>query len=1126
MIQFLYPDGQYRTTGYLTTSIGSRFFYGSVPESATDVQVSINDVDFASDADLVSFAEGTFTIPNPSAFPDGWDLEGGTNTIRVRYRDLSTYSEPATIVVEYVESYDASILPPPTALRVERFSNSIVLRVNEIAVDSDDLSVTGYNFYASTEAGGGQSGYTRINALPISDLQYEVARQSIATVDTNYPIVVSDIPYVRVVGTQESSDSVTAENFDERIPIPSRVTRVETRVSVSAVEQQGYVEFRHVRNANPSSSPSTVFVGQFASTPSDIPLYYVVSAVYYDSLQGIEYESSFSPEVSASPILIDTSLTTLPATSRDNIIQDVVLSIHRTNPNLAIQPGSVIRDTFVDPFSSEAERLRFVIDFVYRASSFSTLLAIDDPEGNGSIPVQDSAYKKALGTALFLTNDTAIQNVIDRAFDKIASDYGVYRKPGNKARGEFVFYLNRRPERTYDIPLGIQIPGPVVFRTTEASRIPVENSAAYYDPSRNRYAVRVAVEAVDSGTAGNLAIGQIQTSYNGLMVTNESRTFGGSNIESNFALASRAQSAIASVDSGTRMGYYKTAIESAGVVDALVVESGDALMQRDYADGRHYGGKVDVWVQGESLANVTDTFAFTYRTVRDAQFVPVGNPSNLLFQVVGSDVSEDNPIAEILNYPSLNLGLRNVSNGESYDLTNAVVSAFNLVQLDVSIPQPSTSLTDVIIGDFRFRSSNAYVFAEQPVKSVISLQGEGVGVVENFELVRTQDPLIEGRSSRSSDYLSVTDPSVLDTPINVTGEIHVVVANNPEYVNRLGANPLSIRVFNQDRSVEYDGPGSENPDYSIVDGDQRNALSIVRTTGSDIVSGQTLLIDYSHAPNFTVRYATNLIVSSVQQQLDTMRHATANVLAKAAIDTPVDISITVVSERGAKPSTVDSKIRNALSGYFGKARLSNPVRPSDIIAVVEDVQGVSYVITPISRMGRSSGSLVLREAIGPSYRLIPEWSNGSNLAWLMTTRLDSSTTDGGGSNLEYRGVFRNDDPMTLLVVGPETVASAPYQSYIIGNQGIEIPSFTDNTTLSLEYNTDSKRIAARSDLSGDRILVSLPVGESPSANAFYCTYIVQGDVGVKEVNPGKAEFLSVGDIQITYEEARENSIRR
>ena len=99
----------------------------------------------------------------------------------------------------------------------------------------------------------------------------------------------------------------------------------------------------------------------------------------------------------------------------------------------------------------------------------------------------------------------------------------------------------------------------------------------------------------------------------------------------------------------------------------------------------------------------------------------------------------------------------------------------------------------------------------------------------------------------------------------------------------------------------------------------------------------------------------------VQQEIDLKKHVTADVLCKKAISVPLDIEATVVFVRGRNSTSVDSALRTNIGNFFSKLRLGDPVRQSDIVRVIENTEGVSYVVVPFVKMVRQQGSQVVRE---------------------------------------------------------------------------------------------------------------------------------------------------------------------
>jgi hypothetical protein len=1136
-LKVLGPDGVLRDSAAWSTTTPKRFFTGTVPTTAADLEVSVRGAAFSTDPSLITFTASGWVVPNPAAYPDGLDLTSGTNVIQVRVVPLvGPPSAPVTATVTLLASGTGIPLAPPTGITVERLDNS----VNISARGLDDARVTGYLFYASAFAGGGGAGYTRINANPVATPVRKEEVTALSSLTTKNLSAVADPLFVRLVVTQENLAQTTLQtDVDTRVEIPDTVTEIQTDVTLSSVAQVNYYEFLHNRRFNLSSTPSTIPVTAFAAIPTEDPLYYVVTAVYFDPTTQVEYESYYSPEVVASPIDVRIQTQALPVVSRQQIVQDAVASIYRSNRDIAVQPGSVIRDTFLDPFSSEAERVRFILDFIYRASSFDTLINVDDPTGSGlSVLPNQSAYKQSLARAFFLANVTNAQGIIDAAFDKLAANFGVTRTPGQRALGEVRFYTTNTPTASLQVPLGTLLTGGGRnYRTTRFVEIPFAQQARYFNPSTGEYSVTCPVQAEAAGSAGNVGPRQITSGAPyGLSVTNDASLFGGTDAETNSQLAARARRALSSVDTGTQQGYLQLAAGVPGVREAQVIEAGSPLMMRDFdpATGEHVGGKVDVWTVGARTATVTDTFAFTFVRKRDIQFVVVGPVGAYRLQALDPDLSPTNPIAEMLNYPALGLGLRNATTGLEYDLTGVTFINYKTIQLSLAVPQPPVTLTDVILGDYRYRTGEKFTFTRQPVTALNSVTGEVTGTLSTatYSLVRASSPLVLGNSTKAGDYLQITgsdDPTVTSPSgaiLTVTNESHVIVGEYVEFVNRLGADSLTLVVTNATSTVTYASPfTSATPDYTIVEGTQTVPLGIKRTSTSAITDGETILISYNYDENFTVNYDVNLVTSAVQQAIDEAKHATADVLAKAAVSVPVDITATVILSRGAPRATVDQFIRANLGLLISSLGMGAPLRRSDVIATIDNTSGVAYVVVPLTTLSRGIFSQVVYDTIevsqlSDSFR-VNAWSNVTNAVWLLTDQLTSQTSTGGGPSGDFRGVYQSDYLLAMQTSLPATLGEGFGRSYIIGADGLVIPGYSDDATLTAQgYVTDAERETRRKTITQNRVLVSLKVGDAPSNYTYWATYTTTSSQGEVDIVTSDAEYVVPGTWTFTYDEDR------
>ena len=1145
------PDGVYRSEVTFSTTVQNRFFTGTLPEDAVEVQVSINESDYSSDPAYCLWGDGVWTVPNSLFEPSGLSLLTGSNIVKVRYIAPSGgVSSEATITARLISDSDNGVVAvAPTNISVEQENTLVRVR----AETSSTTSFQGMNFYASVDAGGGVSGYIRINInlVTTGTSEEETTEFGSLDVDADVPVDGNDVPladplFFRMTGAQENeSGTVLSSDFNELITVPETTRKIRVATSLLSVRDVTLYEFDHARGAGPSSLPATVRVGAFSALSPEAPLYYVVTAVYYDEVGNVEYESVYSEEVVGRPMGVTSALGSFPVVSRKTIGEQFAVSVYRSNPQVQIQAGSLLRDTVIDPFSSESERLRFLLDFYQRARTPSLLLQIDDPNGSGtSIAVSKSPYKQGLQAAFFLTSSESVQTLIDSAFEAYASNFGKRRWSGVASRGEVRFYTTRRPTGTIVIPLGTIVSGGgIQFVTTKAVSIEFSKLGTYYDPVSGTYSVTTTVRASTTGKAGNIGLGQVTSVVSSLAgsmsVINTAKMKGGRDQESNLDLVVRVENALASVDSGTARGYLQTAADVAGVIKANVVSAGNALMMRDLdTSGEHKGGKVDVWVQGENTATVTDSFAFSFEIGRDVQFEVVGNTSDLIFRALDTNLSADNPIVEMLDDSVAGFEFQNATTGEVFDLTGVVISSYNTIQLSSDVTQPSVNVTDVVLGSYRRRVGDTFVLPRQPVSAITSVVGTVSGTLETTSttLVHPTAPLGSGRSTLAGDYLKITaytDANGNAVPsgdtIHVTGESHVLIGAYAEAVDNLGANYLSLRVWDSTGLVEYKGPNdpSGDPDYTVTLGTQTSALTVTRTDTGAIPTGATVLIDYEHDENFTVTYEVNLIVSLTQEALDAKKHATADVVAKEAIPAPIDVEATVVLKRGSVKSTVETALLTNFANFYANLRMGDPVHQSDLIRIIEGTTGVSYVVVPFTKLVRSEGSSVTQDAISSDTAaestFVQVLSTNKASVYLLVNGLSAATTDGGGADGEFKGVFQDDLELELLDASSSLSAlgSVSGRAYILGSDGRSIMGVSDDATLIAEgYVTSAAIQARREELTANHVLVSLAVGDSPTAHLYVATYVVGVDSGAKEIIPSSAEFVKSGTILFTYDEDR------
>jgi uncharacterized phage protein gp47/JayE len=1102
-----------------STNLRNQFLTGILQGDVVEVQVSINRGAFTADPDFVVFDIGTFTIPNVAVFPEGLPLNRGINTIQARIIDTGGgVSSPATATITYLlaSEVEASVTPP-TGIRIERRRNSVELQWTK----NEEDTVIGYNVYASTESGGGTTGYFRINKDLVADEAFSESDTTEISSDTS--TFTNENAQLHTLITQENfSGGVIGTVADNYQNLSLQPESLQVTILTEEIVTTTFYSFSHNRQG--SESDGFINNDQFAGLPDTEPLYYVITAVVFDPTLNEEVESVFSSELVGLPYIISTQIQDLIPRRRRDVTVDYVTGVRKANKTISLIPGSFTRDVAIDPFSSEIERVAFLQDFIQRSSSFLTLLAVDDADEDGiSDLVATSAYKTALKAALGFTSDDAVQQLIDDQFDKLAGNANITRGGATRAIGQVTFYVLSKPTTSLVVEEGTTVATEtgVQYRVTSRVIMTVADIESFFNPAEQRYEISANIQAINAGEAGTVGsntINRIVSGASGFQVTNPEATRFGFDQETNTRLAERAMLAFVSVDAGTEGGYTATALREQGVERVRVILAGERLMMRDYDDVRdkHIGGKVDVWLQGLEEITVQDTFAFTFDVVNDALFLLI-DPINLIFEAQDSRLSESNPIIEMLENHSQGLGLRNVSTGNWFDLTNVTITAFNRIQLDTTIPQPAVDFADIVRGDYRLSTGNDFFFTRQPVRSVGSVSGELSGALTdgtNYELWKTEDPLLLGESTLANNFLRVT--SVGGVPsgatINVNDEQHVLVGENTVNLEKLGVNTYTVAVFNQARTVTY----VLGTDYTVTTGDQVTPASIARIAGGAIADGETVSVDYEHDENFVVTYSINNLLRRVQEKIDEQRHATADVVVKQAVENPVDLEVTVVLTQGANQSTVDAQIRTSLSTLLNNKAVGQDVFQSDVIHAIEEVDGVQYVVVPLRKMARSDDGTVVREELVSNFTELPDLSTGTSSVYLNDDEFRSATSDTGGPENFHRGIFMNDLVVEMVDTIPK-VSLGSGRGYIIGNQGASLLGYSDDTTLEAEgFDTAEEREAERIRRTANRALISMAPADIPSDQAWAVTYVVEGDEGVGDLEASEVEFLSLGNLTITF----------
>lgn len=1038
-----------------TTDIATQTISGTT--STSTVQILVNGSTYG-----VAYTPGEVTW--------AWTgvLTSGDNSISIMAIEEITLipSLPVTITVTYVQSTSFITVSAPTGVRVREYQDQMEI-VN--SKNPEDQTI-GYNYYVSTQSGGINGAYAKINSQIVSDPTFfeDTTTELNKVTDTSGPLTGTRI---RVTTTTEE---ITRTDF-----FSAFFTRDVFNLMVNA-----------------GLLPSVGFT-------QDTPFFFVCTAVIYDTISGQVTESSYSTELQGSPLIITTGLVTLPARTQNDIILTVSQELLVSNTGIDTKPGTVVRD-IVNPITEEMARLYVIQDFMSRSLSVSSLQDFDDANGDGiSDPVEISLPKKALQVALNIILSSDVQAIIDAQFDKLASNVNVIRRGASSATGTVAFYVSFPPIRDMTVAAGSVVSSPgnldqgvlsQNYTVLTSKTLTVDNAQQFYNSALNRYELSCDVQAVTAGTAGNTDSYTITSISSGVdsdfQVENPNPIEFGEDKENNNSLATRIELALFT-DTGTAGGYMKTVVGVPGVHDARIEKAMDPLMIRDYDPIRqtHVGGKVDIYVQGSREIQVNDQIAFSYESIAQTQGGQSGelflviNAVSFQFKTSNARVTAHTPIFDVTR-------VYNATRGANYDISGyQIIGDGDSIDLNELLPQNvfvGLASTDVIRVDYKFRSSDSFVLQFQPVTQITSVVGQLSGPLTsaNWDLIKLQDPLADGGSTIATDSIRINFAN--DLPVtgfqSISNEAHVLILEKQEYLNFIGADPASILIRNSTGAVTY----VENADYRIIVGTSTVATSVLMIETGAIANGEEVLISYAAIENFTITYGTNSLLTTVQTAVDEMKHACADAIVKQAVENQVDFAFTVIPKSTVtNTANLIAQMRTAVANYVSQLGLGNSLTQSAVVKILQSVSDVDYIILPLTRMVKADGSLIVRDNVGQTqFQLFNTELVNSYIS--ATSVLTYKTIDKGGSENDFRGIFEDTQALVLQEDSLD-VSGGPGRGYIQAD---------------------------------GRIIVSTKDGSIPDLKNYQVAYYVYGESGAQDINVESLEYLTVGTFTVNVDQPR------
>lgn len=941
-------------------------------------------------------------------------------------------SSSASKIIAYIvtEKEIQASADPPTGLIMKRFNNYIKILIPQSGIlINPDNDFSGCNFYMSLDAGGGDSGYVLINDIPVTDVDESETEEELLE-ESSYEDTTNDIT-ITTTGTRQVINTYYSVTFD--------------KTAIATLIQAGKIP--------------NIFLADGETLSSDNIYYFIATVRTFDKALNQLVESPYSQELEGKFIKYTTDYQTLPKRSRSDVLFSMSKDMMTNNDKINIVPGTVIRD-ISDPISLEFERMYVIQDFIFACQSLDTLIKYDDTNNDGeSDLVTESTNKRALAAALGVKDPINLQLLIDEQFNKYAANYDMTRKGAVKATGTVVFYTEIRPTNdiiilddsiistTSDIDLGVDSVNFVVKGTKIMS---ASNPDIYYNVSNKRYEMEADIEAETAGSSGNVPAGSITTVQNlapTLRVVNNIPTRFGSDRESNQLLSDRVKIVRMQYDSGTEGGYYSTAMDVPGVIQARVEKADDPLMMRDYSEERkeHIGGKVDTYIRGERPIQILDQVAFSYEYPTDTlgnkigEVFSISDASDFRLRCKNKNVDSNSPIVIVHK-------VRNLTKGKDYSLLNlSIIGNGDTILLEKNAANLAIGMAsiDVVEVNYLYRGSNMLVLSQQPVDSISSVTTSGGVTIDTskYQLIRSEDPLLNGNSSISKDavkfYFNENDD--IQEFIEITDEQHDMLYGTPARLSLKGVTISSIVVTPVGGGDSY----LLDTDYSITEGSNTEYTYLNLLYHGMIRHGDRVSVSYQASENFNVSFITNDLVDQVQEKFNIMKHACADAIAKQAIKNYIDLSFIVTRKTGIDINILKSRIITVISNYVTGLKMGDTLTQSAVASTVRGIEGVKDITIPFTRMMKRNSSFIPLDSIG--YTTFEVYNKASSSGITSYRSLDNvltyKTSDNGGDSNLFRGIYEDNKPITL-VSSPSDVSKAAGNAYIQADGKI-IVSTTD-----------------------------------------------------------------------------------
>lgn len=587
------------------------------------------------------------------------------------------------------------------------------------------------------------------------------------------------------------------------------------------------------------------------------------------------------------------------------IVNDLIVNIKDSMPNIDTKEGTFVRDVFINPQSDEIAGLYGQIRLVDMAQSVLT------------------ATKEDL--------------------DRLAKNYFLTRESATPAYGKIRFYITNTNYSVIsddDLPEEISIPintevvtgsntrhDILYFKTMESVYLTrAQIKLLNIDTSNGFQYIEVAVSSSGNGSVYNIGSGEIinfaSGEFSGIsFVSNPYGFSGGTDQESDYSLGLRICLAITGNNIGTKDGYLSYTLKQNGVIDAVIVGAGDDLMFRDggYIDtsGKYIageGGMVDVYVRGqidsEEIYNFNVTSNYVLGEHPYADIILPHQPVNNIISIISKETGKV------------------YINANDYETEKS-----STLGADGKMSVSAKYYKD-LLWDFSIKTSF-------PDASFFPLPSD-MTPIQIEQLKRQVDnELIEAMS-----YMS-----------NMTYSLNWALVYKK--TTEGGSTPLFDKIFYNEQVFKIEAKDTRLNGRCFVKRNDKIYVRVYRvpdftlskdTTaiGRSVISKDKLKWLNNEKPiindTLIITYNYDQLIYDIQYGMEQVRCLTADVLIKQAEKIPIEIFIEANCYSTADPNVVKKAIINNITTYVDNIqRMGGTFDRSDIVTIARQTDSVDSV---------------------------------------------------------------------------------------------------------------------------------------------------------------------------------------